>query len=159
MRSLNRLVGIENPEPASRNNRHNIATAEAQVRVGREGRILNHFGAVTVRIRRLWREVVGEDRIIGRERCSDYLIHPNTGPGERTIQSTKEAGGVGRIGIIEQSRLLHGAAHLAEAKELNAVAHAAPKLVFHVSAPGEEESSESQNGERGKDLTHKSIFV
>ena len=77
------LLSVENLEPAARDVGRYVAAAEAHVGVGREQRVVNDVRPVVVRIHRVGREVIGEDRIVRRE-GSRSRLHKRQRPSART---------------------------------------------------------------------------
>src|SRR5437773_4996027 len=121
---------VENAEAAARKDRRNVAPAETQRSVRTERRIRQQMRLVAVRINRIHRQVVGEHRVVGRERRGDHFIKPNAGPNQTPVKSPDESGGISHVRTVKQGGLLHRPANFAAAHQFSEVAKAASELLF-----------------------------
>src|ERR1035441_7546203 len=80
------LRSIENLEAASRNVRRDISAGEAHVRICREQGIFHQARLVVIRIHRVGREVIGEDRIVRRQRRGHDLVDSYACPDRKSTR-------------------------------------------------------------------------
>src|SRR5258706_9298618 len=132
-----RLMDVKHVKTAAGNHWRNRPTTETEVGVSREHRISHDVRHVIVRINRLWREVIGGYRVVGREGRGDHFIDADSGARKRTIDATNETGGVRRVWRIKHCGLFHGAPEFAATDNFIGVVHAATELLLDVSAAGE----------------------
>src|SRR5581483_1701932 len=124
-------------ESAPRDERRNIAAAEAQRGVRRERRLSQPVWLVAVRVNRVRRP---HDRAVVpvaiiREWESEDFVDPDARALKAAVDTLHKTGGV----TVFRSRpgdrgLLHRAANLAPARELGRVHHPAPKFIHRTGA-------------------------
>src|SRR6185369_14492823 len=132
---LNRSV-VENVEAAARNKRRHVAAKEPKGCVGPERRIGYQMRFIAVWINGVDGHVIGEHRVMGRERRGDDFINTDPRAHETSIKAPNEPGGVTHVRALEQGGLLHGTADLPEPRKFNDVSHATSELLFECIAAG-----------------------
>src|SRR3974390_734128 len=73
-----RLMRIKNPKTTTRDEGVDVPTREPEVGIGRKRRAFHQGRGITVRINRSWRQIIGEDRIVGRDWRRHDLIDTDT---------------------------------------------------------------------------------
>src|ERR1051326_7866420 len=127
---------VEDAEAAARNKRRHVAAGESKRVVRPKGRVGEQMRPVTVRINRIDAQVIGEHRIVRRERRGNQLVDPDPGPRQAAIQAANESGGVTHLRGFQQSGLLHRTADIPQAREFSEIPHAASELLFEGVAAG-----------------------
>src|SRR5437867_780285 len=88
---------IKNAEATSRNDGRDVAAAEPERRVQVEGGICRQTRAVIVGVNRILGYVIGEDRIVGRERRRHQLIDADPCAYETPVEPLDEPGRVAHL--------------------------------------------------------------
>jgi len=127
---------IENLEPAARNHRRHVATAESSVSIGRKHRIRQNSRPVIIRVNWAGREFIRGNRPIRRERSRHNLINTNPSAGQRSIHSGNKSRPICPIRAVINRALLHRPAELSAPNDFEHIVHATPKFLFHISATG-----------------------
>lgn len=150
LESAVRLVA-ENGKTASGRPRRNVATGETKMSVSGKNRVGQRVRFVIFRVNRIDRV---NHRVIGREWRGDNFICADECPGQAAIETVNEAGRVGDVGPVEQSRLFHGSANFSTAGKFCDVVDAATELVFRPGATGDDQR-DSGKQRRNVERAHK----